>query len=131
MKRYVPASLLAALLLLGSGDIWYGVVDPDYAAIMGTWNVDLTTRPLGWFDTQYVFTEDRELEIYYGTELAYKGDVTNVENEDISVTATYKKDGGALDTMLMCYVLSNEDKNMSLGWFSGNDPVYYLDLTRE
>jgi hypothetical protein len=132
MKRRILIVLVALVVLLTGCQVWWTVTDPLYAALAGSWVVDTTTRPAGWPDTKYVFTSDKEaVEIYYGSSLAYKGDVTSCAEATINVSDTYKTGGGTLGTMKMCYVLANNNTTMKLGWYdANNNPTYYLDLTK-
>jgi hypothetical protein len=132
MKRVLVLLAVLAVALLSGCQLWYMVVDPLYADIMGTWKVNVDSRPSGWLDTSYVFTTDKKLEIYYDSTLAYKGDVTSVDETTITTKDTYEYTGRTLTTMKMCYVLGSDKTTMRLGWYdAGNNPVYYLDLTAQ
>ena len=132
MKRARLLVLLLPVVVLTGCELWWMVADPLYSNLEGGWDVNLATRPAGWPDTKYVFTSDKKLEIYYDTTLAYKGSVTSVESNTITMADEYNSAGNPLGTMKMCYVLSTNNTVMRLGWYdSSNNPVYYLDLAKE
>ena len=79
MKRTLMLLTVMVVVLLSGCQLWWEIFDPSYVDLIGTWDVDLGTRPLGWPDTQYVFNSGKTMEIYYGTTLAYKGRITGLE----------------------------------------------------
>jgi hypothetical protein len=130
MKKVLFVLLALTVVLLCSCEIYYSFFEPEFFALIGSWNVNLDTRPSGWNDTKYVFTANKELEIYWGADMMYKGSVTKVDASTISVTTIFSNNGDNRSSMVMCYVISNGNKSLKLGWFSGNDPIYYLDFTK-
>jgi hypothetical protein len=136
MKRTLMLLAVMVVVLLSGCQLWWEVFDPSYVDLIGTWDVDLGTRPLGWPDTQYVFNSGKTMEIYYGTLFAYKGRITGLELPTVTVHHLYHDDSfagsfGALD-MKMCCDLGSSLTTMRLGWYDDTDtPVYYLNLIKE
>jgi hypothetical protein len=137
MKRIVLLAFVVIVGLAGCSGVWdfiTGFLPEEYDAIVGTWLVDLTTRPEGWLDYKYIFGEDRSFEIRYyedGAEaIQYTGTVSSFGEEDMVIKKESSRNPDDAARMIMVYQFDSENA-LRLGWYDdAGAPVYYLTLNR-
>jgi len=131
MKKLISLFVVAVSVSITACQSMPPLKELSYSKLVGEWLVDLNSRPQGWQDTKYVFSDRKIFEIYYGSKLAFRADVIGADELDIGVNPTYSVSNGPLKPMKMCYALDNGDSTMKLGWYTGFSRVYYLDFTRK
>jgi len=130
MKR-IPLALALVALLAVAGC----APEPDWSALVGTWNVDLASRPAGWPDTVYAFKADQTLDISWetlsGVAVTYSISDWTANRMNYTVTANASNASDVGSTGTLCFDLAADGSTMKLGWVVNGTATFYLDLVKQ
>jgi hypothetical protein len=131
MKRVFFGLLLAAAVALAGCT----VAPPDWSALVGTWNVDLASRPSNWPDTTYVFKADQSLDISWetrsGVAVSYAISDWTANRMTYTVTANASDAGNIGYTGTVCFDLAARGATMKFGWVTNGVATFYLNLVKQ